>query len=172
MGLRPVGASGPSIIARLALAASVAGAAALSAGAAVAACSEGRVELRGDWGTARFRVDIADTPETRARGLMFVEEMPQSSGMLFVFPEERVRTFWMRNTYIPLDIIYFDASGAWVSVQADAVPFDETSLPSDAPAQYVLEVNAGLAEAFGMGPGTELRHPALNQEIAAWPCAE
>ncbi len=137
-----------------------------------AACDDGRVELRGDWGKARFQVAIADTPESRAQGLMFVEDMPQRAGMLFVFPEERVRTFWMRNTLISLDIIYFDASGTWVSAQENAVPLDETTLPSDAPAQFVLEINAGLVERFGMGEGTEIRHPAINQETASWPCAE
>jgi uncharacterized protein len=145
---------------------------ALSAGGARAECKEDSVELRGDWGSARFRVEIADTPETRARGLMFVQEMPQTAGMLFVFPDEAPRNFWMRNTYIPLDIIYFDAAGEWVSVQADAVPFDETGLPSEGPAQFVLEINGGLAERFGMGPGTQIRHPRIDQAVAAWACAE
>ncbi|MGP1357242.1 MAG: DUF192 domain-containing protein [Roseicyclus sp.] len=144
----------------------------LSVASAAAACDPARVELRGDWGTARFGVDIADTPETRQRGLMFVEEMPRNKGMLFVFPDEAPRSFWMRNTYIPLDIIYFDATGEWVSVQADAVPFDETGLPSGGPAQFVLEINGGLAARFGMGPGTQIRHPRIDQETAAWPCAE
>lgn len=153
------------------LAVLAAGALMLLANGAQAACDEGRVELRGDWGSARFRVDIADTPESRAQGLMFVEEMPRMAGMFFVFPDERIRTFWMRNTLISLDIIYFDATGAWVSAQENAVPMDETTLPSDGPAQYVLEVNAGLVEQFGMGEGTEIRHPAIDQDRAAWPCA-
>jgi uncharacterized membrane protein (UPF0127 family) len=102
---------------------------------------------------------------------MFVEEMPRAAGMLFVFPDERVRTFWMRNTLISLDIIYFDATGAWVSAQENAVPLDETTLPSDGPAQYVLEINGGLVETFGMGEGTVIRHPAIDQDGAAWPCA-
>jgi len=136
-----------------------------------AACNPDRVELRGEWGTARFRVEIADTPETRARGLMFVEEMPRTAGMLFVFPDERIRTFWMRNTLVSLDIIYFDAAGSWVSAAENAVPLDETTLPSDRPAQYVLEINAGLVAQFGMGDGTEIRHPAIDQASAAWSCA-
>lgn len=144
----------------------------VTAGMAGAACDENRVDLRGDWGTARFRVEVVDTPEDRARGLMFRESLARSAGMLFVFQDERMRSFWMRNTYVPLDIIYFDAAGEWVSVQADAVPLDETGLPSEGPAQYVLEINAGLAEQFGMGPGTEMRHPRLDQDIAAWRCSE
>ncbi len=145
---------------------------ALAAQPAAAACDPDRVELRGDWGPARFRVDLADTPEERARGLMFRESLPRMSGMLFVFPGERPRSFWMRNTLVSLDIIYFDATGTWVSVQAEAVPLDETTLPSEGPAQYVLEINAGLAERFGMGPGTQMRHPGIDQDIAAWPCSE
>jgi uncharacterized membrane protein (UPF0127 family) len=116
------------------------------------------VELRGDWGKARFQVAIADTPQARARGLMFVEEMPQR-GHALRLPDERVRTFWMRNTLISLDILYFDATGAWVSAAENAVPLDETTLPSDGPAQYVLEINAGLVARFGMGEGTVIRHP-------------
>jgi uncharacterized membrane protein (UPF0127 family) len=142
------------------------------ASGAQAACTEDRVELRGDWGSARFNVEIADTPETRAQGLMFVEEMSRRAGMLFVFPDERMRTFWMRNTLISLDIIYFDATGTWVSAQENAVPLDETTLPSDGPAQYVLEINAGLVEQFGMGEGTEIRHPVIDPDRAAWPCSE
>ncbi|MCU4654200.1 DUF192 domain-containing protein [Roseibacterium sp. SDUM158016] len=154
--------SGPAALAGAAIA--------FAAPAAQAACEMDRVELRGDWGTARFRVEIADTPETRARGLMFVEDMARNAGMLFVFPDERVRTFWMRNTLISLDIIYFDATGTWVSAAENAVPLDETTLPSDGPAQYVLEINGGLVERFGMGPGTEIRHPAIAQDAAAWSC--
>jgi uncharacterized membrane protein (UPF0127 family) len=77
----------------------------------------------------------------------------------------------MRNTLIPLDIIYFDAAGRWVSAQENAVPLDETGLPSEGPAQYVLEINGGLVEQFGMGEGTVIRHPAIDQAGAAWPCA-
>jgi uncharacterized membrane protein (UPF0127 family) len=146
------------------------GVAFLATGAA-AECSPDRVELRGDWGKARFQVTIADTPQARARGLMFVEEMPQREGMLFVFEDERMRTFWMRNTLISLDILYFDSTGAWVSAAENAVPLDETTWPSDGPAQYVLEINAGLVERFGMGEGTVIRHPAIEQDGAAWPCA-
>jgi uncharacterized membrane protein (UPF0127 family) len=142
------------------------------ASGAQAACTEDRVELRGDWGSARFNVEIADTPETHAQGLMFVEEMSRRAGMLFVFPDERMRTFWMRNTLISLDIIYFDATGTWVSAQENAVPLDETTLPSDGPAQYVLEINAGLVEQFGMGEGTEIRHPVIDPDRAAWPCSQ
>ncbi|MCR9067328.1 MAG: DUF192 domain-containing protein [Rhodobacteraceae bacterium] len=142
------------------------------ASGAMAACAEDRVQVRGDWGSARFTVEIADTPEERALGLMHRETMPMRAGMLFIYPRERPLAFWMQNTLIPLDIIYFDATGQWVSIVAEAQPLDETPRPSEGPAQYVLEINGGLAEQFGMGPGTVLRHPRIPQDIAAWPCDE
>lgn len=171
MGFRVIGATHALFSCRGLRAAIAAVGVAVLATGAQAACDAERVELRGDWGSARFVVEIADTPETQQRGLMFVEQMPRRAGMLFVFPDERMRTFWMRNTLISLDIIYFDATGAWVSAQENAVPLDETTLPSDGPAQYVLEINAGLVEQFGMGAGTEIRHPAIDQDLAVWSCA-
>lgn len=117
--------------------------------------------LTADGRRLRFDVAVADRAETRQRGLMFVEEMAPNAGMLFIFEDERQRAFWMRNTYIPLDIIYFDAEGRFVSVAAQAVPFDETSLPSAGPAQYVLEINGGWAAFLQIGPGSVLRSDAL-----------
>ena len=140
-------------------------------GTAVGAqCAADRVDLRGDWGTARFDVELATTPEERSRGLMFRESMPRGDGMLFVFDRERPLSFWMRNTLIALDIIFLDAEGRVVNVAAGAVPGDETPLPSDGPALAVLEVNAGLAARMGIGPGDELRSPVLPQDDAAWAC--
>lgn len=133
------------------------------------ACREDTVWLRGDFGQARFGVDIADDAQERARGLMFVEAMPRSRGMLFVYPEPDQLHFWMRNTLIPLDIIFADGDGVVLNVAAEAVPGDETPLPSEGDAQYVLEINGGMAAAMGIGPGTELRHPAIAPD-PAWPC--
>lgn len=141
----------------------------LFAGVAQARCAEDSVALRGEFGQVRFSVDIADTPQETARGLMFVEEMARSHGMLFVFPRESRRSFWMRNTLIPLDILFFDARGVLLNTAADAKPLDETSLYSDGPAQYVLEINGGLAAQLGIEPGAQLRHPRIGAD-AAWPC--
>jgi uncharacterized membrane protein (UPF0127 family) len=121
-----------------------------------------RVELRGDWGRRASRVEIADTPQTRAQGLMFVEEMPRTRRHALRFPDERMRTFWMRNTLISLDILYFDATGAWVSAQENAVPLDETTLPSDGPGAIRAGDQRGPRGAFGMGEGTVIRHPAID----------
>lgn len=143
----------------------------LSACAALASCAPDRVDLRGNWGQATYSVELADTPETRAQGLMFRESMPRQAGMLFVYERPQSVSFWMRNTLIPLDMIFADQRGVVQRVHRDAVPGDETPIPGGPGILVVLEVNAGQAEQFGIGPGTELRHPSLG-DGAAWPCPE
>ncbi len=140
------------------------------AAAAEQACAPDRVTLRGDWGTATFRVEIADDAAERAQGLMYRDQMDRGAGMLFVYPRPQVAiAFWMRNTRIPLDIIFADKTGVVQQIAREAVPFDETPLPGGSGIQYVLEINGGLAERFGIGPGTEIRHPAIGED-AAWAC--
>lgn len=137
-----------------------------------AACQEDRVELRGDWGSARFRVAVADSPAERAQGLMHVEEMARMVGMLFVYERPQSVSFWMENTLIPLDMIFVGPDGVVRHVHANAIPLDRTAIPGGADdIQYVLEINGGLAAEFGIAPGTELRHPAITPDEAAWPCA-
>ncbi len=145
----------------------------VSADFAAAACREDRVELRGDWGTARFRVAIADSAAERAQGLMHVEEMPRMSGMLFVYDRPQFVSFWMENTLIPLDMIFVGPDGIVRSVHANAIPLDRTSIPGGSnDIQYVLEVNGGVAADFGIAEGTEMRHPAFDQDLSAWSCEE
>ena len=135
------------------------------------ACRAEAVQLRGDWGAARFSVELAQTPAERAEGLMNRPSMPMGQGMLFVYerPQSSV-AFWMRNTLIPLDIIYMDETGTVQRIAAEAKPLDETPLPGGSGIQFVLEINGGLAAAMGIAPGTQLRHPAIPQDRAAWPC--
>ncbi len=121
------------------------------------ACASGgpSVELGGK----SFAVEIADTREKQALGLMFRDEMPADKGMLFIFPNEAPRSFWMKNTRIPLDIMYFDKDLNMVSISADTQPCRVSrcpSYPSIAPAKYVLELNAGTASELGVGPGDRL----------------
>jgi hypothetical protein len=134
-----------------------------------AECSADAVWLRGDWGEARFRVAVADTPDERAQGLMFVEEMGRFEGMLFVYERPQRVSFWMKNTLIPLDMIFADARGVVRRVHENAQPGDLTPIPGGDAIRFVLEVNGGMARTMGIGPGTELRHPALGAG-AAWPC--
>jgi uncharacterized membrane protein (UPF0127 family) len=89
--------------------------------------------------------------------------------MLFVYDAPQPVSFWMRNTLIPLDMIFADARGVVQRVHRGAVPLDETPIPGGDAIQYVLEVNAGVAERFGIEAGSEMRHPAIGPG-AAWPC--
>jgi uncharacterized protein len=100
------------------------------------------------------QVELARTPDEHARGLMFRHELPQGSGMLFLFDHAEVRRFWMRNTYVPLDMLFFDDKRRLVGIEADTVPHDEQGRGPDEPAQYVLEVPAGYAKEHGLGPGS------------------
>ncbi len=144
----------------------------VSATAAFAECESNRVELRGDWGQAGFTVDVADTNATRAQGLMNVPTMPMGRGMLFVYDAPQRATFWMKNTLIPLDMIFAAPDGAVTRVHENARPLDETTIDGGDGVQFVLEINGGLARALGIGPGTELRHPAIPQADAVWPCGD
>lgn len=139
---------------------------------AAAACRVDRVELRGPFGSAAFTVEVADDAAERARGLMFREKLPVSSGMLFVYERPQPVSFWMENTLIPLDMIFADAEGRVTKVHENAVPRDRTPIPGEGDVLVVLEINGGLARAIGIAEGAELRHPAIPQETAAWPCAE
>lgn len=104
----------------------------------------------------RFTVELSETQQEQALGLMFREEMAENHGMLFVFPVEGMRSFWMKNTRIPLDIFYFDDDLRLVSVSENAKPCKTQrcpSYPSAGPAKYVLELNAGKASELGVQPG-------------------
>lgn len=121
-------------------------------------------------GEARFTVEVADTPAERAQGLMARKSLPASAGMLFVYDSEHEVAFWMKNTLIPLDMIFIDATGAVVAVHENAVPLDETPIPSGAPVQIVLEIRGGLARRIGLVPGAHLAHPAIDPARALLPC--
>ena len=144
----------------------------LWAGAAQAMCSETTVDLRGTWGQARFSVEIADTDETRAMGLMHRERMARSAGMLFIYDRPTAPSFWMRNTLIALDMIFVDPTGRVSHIHHNAIPLDETPIPGGENVLMVLETNGGLARALGVSVGSEMRHPRLAQDSAVWPCIE
>ncbi|MFV3078018.1 DUF192 domain-containing protein [Niveispirillum fermenti] len=108
-----------------------------------------------------FHVDLALTPQQQAHGLMFVERMEDDHGMLFLNEQEGRLSFWMKNTLIPLDIIFVDAAGYIVNIQHGR-PRDLTPLPSAGPALAVLEINGGLSARLGIRPGDRLLHPAFG----------
>ncbi|MGV6847216.1 MAG: DUF192 domain-containing protein [Marinibacterium sp.] len=134
-----------------------------------AECRPDVVDLRGDWGQARFTVEVADDDAERSRGLMFRESMPRGAGMLFVFDHPQRVSFWMMNTLIPLDMIFADATGRVVKVHSNAIPGDTTPIPGGDAVFAVLEINGGLAERYGITAGSDLRHAAFG-DSAAWPC--
>ncbi len=133
-------------------------------------CAEQSVQLRGDWGQARFVVEVADDVVERAQGLMHRDSMPRSAGMLFVYERPQSVSFWMENTLIALDIIFVDPAGLVTKVHENARPLDRTQISGGDGVLYVLEISGGLAGVLGIGVGSEMRHPLVDQDIAIWPC--
>lgn len=101
-------------------------------------------------------IEIADTDFDTQTGLMYRSSMKSNQGMLFIFPDAQERFFYMKNTQFPLDIIYLGDNKSVVSFQKNAKAYDESSLPSNAPAQYVLEVNAGLVDNWNLSLGDSI----------------
>lgn len=141
-----------------------------SAARAERSCAPDRLDLRWSGGGESFAVELADDPEERALGLMFRESLDPAAGMLFIYESPRRAMFWMKNTLIPLDMIFADASGTVTRVHSNAVPGDLTGIDGGEGVVYVLEINGGLAERLGIAPGAEFRHPAIPADSAAWPC--
>ncbi len=98
-------------------------------------------------------IEIASTEQKREQGLMYRDSLGQNQGMLFIFPQAEVQAFWMKNTRMPLDIIYIGSDQKIVSIAANAQPYDETSLPSEGPARYVLEIAGGSCAELGINAG-------------------
>jgi uncharacterized protein len=140
--------------------------------AAGAECRDTSVELQTTTGAvSRFTVEVADSAAERSTGLMNRESMATAAGMLFIYPRPGNVSFWMENTLIPLDMIFADPTGTVQRVHENAVPLDRTPIPGGANIKYVLEINGGLARRMGITEGAVLRHPAIDQSIAAFPCA-
>lgn len=105
---------------------------------------------------ASFDIEIAKTEYETQTGLMYRDSMKTDRGMLFIFDNASPRYFYMKNTRLPLDIIYISEDKKIVSFYENAEPFNESSLPSEAPAKYVLEINGGLIEKLGISVGDSL----------------
>jgi len=122
---------------------------------------EGELELlkaENDSVIAKLDIEIADDDYKTQTGLMYRRSMDENHGMLFIFDNMQMRSFYMKNTEFALDIIYFNSDMEIVSIQKNAQPFNETSLPSESPAQYVLEVNAGLSDKWKLEKGDKIRY--------------
>ena len=108
-----------------------------------------------------FDIEIADSDFDIQTGMMYRDSMEKNQGMLFVFEDEKKRYFYMKNTRIPLDLIYINSGNTIVSFQKNAKPFDESSLPSNVPAKYVLEINASLIDQLGISIGDRISYSSL-----------
>ncbi len=103
-----------------------------------------------------FDVYLAQKFEQQRRGLMFVRNMPERTGMLFIYDEDEIRSMWMKNTYIPLDIVFARSDGSVSSINHDTVPLTLNSQASTEPVRYVLELNGGTARRLGIGRNSRL----------------
>lgn len=115
-------------------------------------------------GRTRFFVEIADNDADRERGLMFRKEVPPDRGMLFDFKTARPVAFWMKNTLIPLDIIYIEGDGTVLSIARNTTPHSEAPIPSGGPVVGVLELAGGRAEEIGLMPGDRIEHRIFKRD--------
>lgn len=130
----------------------------------LSACSadESRLSIQSATGTHQFTVEVVDTPESRAKGLMYVQELADDAGMLFDFKEVRPVSFWMRNTFIPLDMLFIEPDGTVLNIHVNARPHDTTSIPSAGPVQFVLEIAGGRSVELGIEAGDQVSHPRIK----------
>jgi uncharacterized membrane protein (UPF0127 family) len=119
------------------------------------------LQVRTERGLTSFQVEVARSDRQREYGLMCRKALAPDRGMLFVFPKATPQMFWMRNTLIPLDIIYIGENGRVVSISRNVQPLDESGAPSAGPAKFVLELAAGRAAQIGLLPGDRVLHRAL-----------
>ncbi len=101
-------------------------------------------------------IEIADDNNRRTTGLMYRNEMGKNQGMFFIFPNESYQSFWMRNTVLPLDILFVNSKNEIVTIHKNTIPFDESSYPSTKPAMYVVEVNAGFTDQYNIKSGDKI----------------
>lgn len=129
----------------------------------LAACSdESKLTIHSASGDHTFNIEIVDTAESRAKGLMYRQELAPDAGMLFDFLGEQQVSFWMRNTFIPLDMVFITADGLVKNVHVNAKPHDPTGIPSDGPVQFVLEIPGGRSVELGIEAGDTVTHPRIK----------
>lgn len=121
-----------------------------------------QLELVTATGRHVFQIEVARTSDERARGLMYRRSMPQDRGMLFDFHAENIVMMWMKNTYIPLDMIFVSRNGRVVSVAEKTEPMSERVISSGQPAYAVIELNAGVAGKIAVAVGDAVRHPVFR----------
>jgi uncharacterized membrane protein (UPF0127 family) len=120
------------------------------------------LEIASSTGVHTFSVEVVDNDADRAKGLMYRKELPEGRGMLFDFKREQDVSFWMQNTYIPLDMIFIRADGHILRIQENAEPLSTRLIPSGGPVLGVLEVIGGTARKLGIKPGDRVAHPIFK----------
>ena len=109
----------------------------------------------------RFNIEVATSPQQISQGLMFRRQMATDAGMLFIFERPDPATFWMKNTFIPLDMIFIGVDGRILNIAERTIPQTETPVPASGPTRAVLEVNGGTTSRLGIKPGDRVRHSSL-----------
>lgn len=106
-----------------------------------------------------LRVEVATTPQQQQQGLMFRQSMPHDQGMIFFFNQPKIVSMWMRNTYIPLDMLFIDKQGLIIAIQTRVIPQSDNLIVSPKPSAAVLEINGGASDKFGIQVGDRVLHP-------------
>ena len=129
----------------------------------LAACSdESKLTIHSAGGDHTFNIEVVDTAKGRAQGLMYRQELAPDAGMLFDFLAEQSVSFWMRNTFIPLDMLFITGEGVVKNIHVNARPHDPTGIPSDGPVQFVLEIPGGRSVELGIKAGDTVTHPRIE----------
>jgi uncharacterized membrane protein (UPF0127 family) len=126
------------------------------------AAGEAALEIVTKTGVRAFTVELATNDAERERGLMYRKELPEGRGMLFDFQHDRPVAFWMRNTYIPLDMIFIRGDGRILSIAENTQPLSDGLIPSGGPVRAVLEVIGGTARKLGIAPGDRVESPVFG----------
>jgi uncharacterized membrane protein (UPF0127 family) len=129
---------------------------------ALATFKHGELSIAGPSGTHKFSVELAVDEAQREQGLMFRQSMPADAGMLFIYDTSRPIAMWMKNTVIPLDMLFIAADGRVINIRERAVPYSLEAIPSDGPVKAALELNGGTVSRLGIKPGDKVTGPGLG----------
>jgi uncharacterized membrane protein (UPF0127 family) len=128
------------------------------------AATAGTIVLKTESGDHRFDIEVVETEQERARGLMYRRSLPQNAGMLFLYDPPQHIVMWMKNTMIPLDMVFIARDGTVHRIESNAEPFSTTRIPSGAVVLGVLELNGGAAQRIGLKPGDRIVYPGLGHQ--------
>jgi hypothetical protein len=136
--------------------------AATAARAELQSFQRGELTIESQAGSHHFTVEVAVTPEQRGQGLMFRERLPAAAGMLFIYPAEQMISMWMKNTLIPLDMLFIAEDGRIVHIAERAIPGSTATISSGRPARAVLELNGGTAARLNIAPGDRVLYETFG----------